>query len=156
MQMDLRILHVFISYPEEIIFCIHCFFFFNFYWYIKKINFFLLCMIFYNVFGSVVAGAFQITFRVKIHANNFFYFLKIIFDINILNQSKTYKSYTILIKKNFKIFKNTASLTSKGSLLTWIHSDSAPWQLLLICQLDSVIRPIIWLIGLGPTSMRVF
>jgi len=29
-----------------------------------------------NVFGSVVAGAFQITFRAKIHANNFFFFLK--------------------------------------------------------------------------------
>jgi len=34
------------------------------------------------VFGSVVAGAFQITFRAKIHANDVFHFLKIIFDIN--------------------------------------------------------------------------
>jgi hypothetical protein len=28
------------------------------------------------VFGSVVAGAFQITFRAKMHANNIFLFLK--------------------------------------------------------------------------------
>jgi hypothetical protein len=31
----------------------------------------------------VVAVAFQITFHVKMHVNNFFYFLKIIFNINI-------------------------------------------------------------------------
>jgi len=35
------------------------------------------------VFGSVVAVAFQIAFRVKMHASDFFYFLKIIFDISI-------------------------------------------------------------------------
>jgi hypothetical protein len=28
------------------------------------------------VFGSVVAGAFQITFRAKMHANDFFLFFK--------------------------------------------------------------------------------
>jgi len=48
---------------------------------------------FYSMFDSVVAGAFQITFRVKIHANDFFYFLKIIFDISISKRSKTYKLY---------------------------------------------------------------
>jgi hypothetical protein len=47
----------------------------------------------YNVFGNVVAIAFQITFRTKMHANDFFYFLKIIFDINISKQSKIYKPY---------------------------------------------------------------
>jgi hypothetical protein len=36
-----------------------------------------------SLFGSVVAVAFQLTFRAKMHANNiFFYFLKIIFDIS--------------------------------------------------------------------------
>jgi hypothetical protein len=35
-----------------------------------------------SVFGSVVAGAFQINFRAKMHVNDFFYFLKIIFDIS--------------------------------------------------------------------------
>jgi hypothetical protein len=35
-----------------------------------------------SVFDSVVAGAFQITFRAKIHAMMFFHFLKIIFDIS--------------------------------------------------------------------------
>jgi hypothetical protein len=31
------------------------------------------------VFGSVVAGAFQITFRAKMHANNIFFILKKLF-----------------------------------------------------------------------------
>jgi hypothetical protein len=38
-------------------------------------------------------GAFQITFRAKIYANDFFYFLKIIFDISTSKRSKMYKSY---------------------------------------------------------------
>jgi len=33
-------------------------------------------------FDSVVAVTFQITFRAEIHVNDFFYFLKIIFDIS--------------------------------------------------------------------------
>ena len=45
------------------------------------------------MFDSVVAVAFQITFRVKIHANDFFYFLKIIFNIGTSKRSKTYNSY---------------------------------------------------------------
>jgi hypothetical protein len=39
------------------------------------------------------AGAFQITFRTKMHASDFFYFLKIIFDISTSKRSKTYKPY---------------------------------------------------------------
>jgi hypothetical protein len=46
-----------------------------------------------RVFDSVVAVAFQITFRAEMHANNFFYFLKIIFDISLSKRSKTYKTY---------------------------------------------------------------
>jgi len=46
-----------------------------------------------SLFGSVVVGAFQITFRAKMHANDFFYFLKIIFDISTSKRSKTYKPY---------------------------------------------------------------
>jgi hypothetical protein len=60
------------------------------------------------VFDSVVAVAFQIAFRVKIHANNFFYFLKIIFDINTSKQSKKYKLHSILIKKKSKFNKTQA------------------------------------------------
>jgi hypothetical protein len=45
------------------------------------------------MFGSAIAGAFQITFRAKIHANDFFYFLKIIFDISTSKRFKTYKPY---------------------------------------------------------------
>jgi hypothetical protein len=36
-----------------------------------------------SVFDSMVAVAFRIAFRAKIHVNDFFYFLKIIFDISI-------------------------------------------------------------------------
>jgi hypothetical protein len=64
------------------------------------------------VFISVVVDAFQMIFRVKMHVNDFFYFLKIIFNISTSKQSKTYKLYLILIKKNFKIFKNTAGITA--------------------------------------------
>jgi hypothetical protein len=46
-----------------------------------------------SMFGNVVAGAFQITFLVKMHVNDFFYFLKIIFDINTSKQFKMYKPY---------------------------------------------------------------
>jgi len=51
------------------------------------------------VFRSIVASAFQIIFRVKMHANDFFLFFKIIFDISTSKRSKTYKQYSILIKK---------------------------------------------------------
>jgi hypothetical protein len=44
-----------------------------------------------RVFGSVVAVVFQITFHAEMHANDFFYFLKIIFDISKSKRSKTYK-----------------------------------------------------------------
>ena len=46
-----------------------------------------------SVFDSVVAGAFEITFRAKMHANDVFHFLKIIFDISTSKRTKTYKSY---------------------------------------------------------------
>jgi hypothetical protein len=56
------------------------------------------------VFGSVVAVAFQIAFRVEIHANDiFFIFLKIIFNISTSKRSKKYKLHSILAKKKFKI-----------------------------------------------------
>jgi hypothetical protein len=50
------------------------------------------------VFGSVVVVAFQIAFRAEIHVNDFFYFLKIIFNISTSKQFKKYKSYLILTK----------------------------------------------------------
>ena len=51
------------------------------------------------VFGSVVVVTFQIAFRAEIHVNNFFYFLKIIFDISTSKRSKKYKPHSILAKK---------------------------------------------------------
>jgi len=46
-----------------------------------------------SVFDSMVVVAFQITFCAEMYANDFFYFLKIIFDISTSKQFKTYKSY---------------------------------------------------------------
>jgi hypothetical protein len=46
-----------------------------------------------GMFGSVVAVVFQITFRAEMHTNDFFYFLKIIFDISTSKQFKTYMPY---------------------------------------------------------------
>jgi hypothetical protein len=51
------------------------------------------------VFDSVVAVAFQIAFRAEIHVIDFFYFLKIIFDISTSKRSKKYKPHSILAKK---------------------------------------------------------
>jgi hypothetical protein len=51
------------------------------------------------VFGSVIMIVFQIAFHAEIHANDFFYFLKIIFDISISKRSKKYKPHSILAKK---------------------------------------------------------
>jgi hypothetical protein len=45
-------------------------------------------------FSSIVVVAFQITFRVEIHANNvFFYFLKFFFNISTSKRTKIYKIY---------------------------------------------------------------
>jgi len=54
------------------------------------------------VFGSVVVVAFQIVFCARIHVNDFFYFLKIIFDISTSKRSKKYKPHSILAKKKLK------------------------------------------------------
>jgi hypothetical protein len=52
-----------------------------------------------RVFGSVVMVAFQIAFCAEIHVNDFFYFLKIIFDISTSKRSKKYKPHSILAKQ---------------------------------------------------------
>ena len=46
-----------------------------------------------SMFRSVISVVFQIIFCAEIHANNVFYFLKIIFDINISKRLKIYKLY---------------------------------------------------------------
>jgi len=55
--------------------------------------FYFWSLYFKRVFDSVVAVAFQITFRAEMHANDVFYFKKIIFDISTSKRSKTYKTY---------------------------------------------------------------
>jgi len=71
------------------------------------------------VFGSVVAGAFQIAFRAEMHANDvFFYFLKIIFDISTSKRSKKYKPHSILAKKKkFKFGRNAGTNAIPNVLL---------------------------------------
>jgi hypothetical protein len=44
-----------------------------------------------GLFGNVVAVVFESAFRVEIHQNDFFYFLKIIFEISASKRCKTYK-----------------------------------------------------------------
>jgi hypothetical protein len=56
------------------------------------------------VFGIVVAV--QNAFRLEMHQNDFFYFLKIIFDINISKRFDNIKNKFILSKKKSK-FKET-------------------------------------------------
>jgi hypothetical protein len=53
------------------------------------------------VFGIVVAV--QNAFRLEMHQNDFFYFLKIIFDISISKRFDNIKNNFILSKKKFKI-----------------------------------------------------
>jgi hypothetical protein len=47
----------------------------------------------------MVVGAFQIVFRAEMHANDFFFKKKIIFDISTSKRSKKYKPHSILAKK---------------------------------------------------------
>jgi len=48
-----------------------------------------------GLFGSVIAVVFQSAFHANMYQNDFFYFFKIIFKINVSKQSKTH------IKINF-------------------------------------------------------
>jgi len=71
-----------------------------------------------SVFGSVIAVIFQITFRVEIHANDVFYFLKIIFDISTSKRSKKYKPHSILAKKIQNLMKRNYKRNAKQTLCT--------------------------------------
>jgi hypothetical protein len=58
------------------------------------------------VFENVVVVSFQITFRVKMYQNDFFFiFLKIIFGISTSKRSKTYKKILIFCKKKLKFLR---------------------------------------------------
>jgi len=58
-----------------------------------------------SVFSSVVTITFKIVFYTKIHVNNLFYILKIIFDISTSKRIKKYKPHLILVKINLKFNK---------------------------------------------------
>jgi len=65
-----------------------------------------VCIHIRSVFGSVVAGAFQITFRVKIHANDVFSFFKNYFwhqHIKTIQNVQTILNFNKK-KNNFQIF----------------------------------------------------
>ena len=69
------------------------------------------------MFGSVVAGAFQIVFHAKYMPMIFFHFLKIIFDISTSKRSKKYKPHSILAKnKNQNLTKRSYKHNAKQSL----------------------------------------
>jgi len=62
-----------------------------------------------SVFGSVVAGAFQIAFRAEMHANDVFLFFKNHFWHQHI---KTIQNVQIILnfnKKKFKFFRNAAA-----------------------------------------------
>jgi len=86
------------------------------------------------VFDSVVAGAFQIAFRAEMHANDFFYFLKIIFDISTSKQSKKYKPHSILAKKKIIKFKQNTGTNAIPNVSLFfksaMHMDSPLWYML--------------------------
>jgi hypothetical protein len=74
------------------------------------------------MFRNIVVVAFQSTFHLKIHQKNiFFYFLKIIFDINALKQSKNTKTILILNKKNSKFLE-----TQVGPCTKTVSSSDSP------------------------------
>jgi hypothetical protein len=58
------------------------------------------------MFRIVVAVTVQSVFRLEMHQNNFFYFFKIIFDINTSKRSKNIKTNSFYAKKNLN-FKGT-------------------------------------------------
>jgi hypothetical protein len=67
------------------------------------------CWLLKSVFGSVVVGAFQITFRAKMHANDVFLFFKNHFWHQHI---KTIQNIQIILnfsKKKFKFFGNAAA-----------------------------------------------
>jgi len=65
------------------------------------------------VFDSVVSVAFQIAFCVEIHANDFFFFFKIIFNISTSKRFKKYKPHSILAKTNSKFDKTQVETHSQ-------------------------------------------
>jgi len=69
----------------------------------------------------------------------FFYFLKIIFDISTSKRSKTYKPYSILVKKkNFKIFENAAAAVFPNMPLA--RETSYPSPLFLLPLLTKTLQ----------------
>ena len=75
-----------------------------------------------SVFGSVVVGAFQITFRAKMHANDVFSFFKNYFwhqHIKTIQNIQTILNFS----KNFFFFENAAAATFPNILE---EDDTAP------------------------------
>ena len=111
-----------------------------------------LCHLTKRMFGSVIAVAFQIAFRAEKHANNFFYFLKIIFDISTSKRSKKYIPHSILAKNFFLKFykKQVESQSQTGSKTSELrhHRDRAliflvylKFSLLNLCSPVSSLLP---------------
>jgi hypothetical protein len=59
------------------------------------------------MFDSVFAGAFQITFRAKMHANDVFLFFKNYFWYQHIKTIQNIQTILNFNKKKFKFFRNT-------------------------------------------------
>jgi hypothetical protein len=69
-----------------------------------------------SVFGSVITGAFQITFRVKIHVNDVFLFFKNHFWYQHIKMIQNVQTILNFNKKKFKFFENAAALPNMLNL----------------------------------------
>ena len=88
----------------------------------------------FSVFGSVVAGAFQITFRAKIHANDVFLFFKNYFwhqHIKTIQNVQTILNFNK--KKKIKFFRNAAAAAFPNMLLA---TTQEPHPNNMNCRLD--------------------
>jgi len=85
--------------------------------------------------------AFQIAFRAEIHANDFFYFLKIIFDISTSKRSKKYKPHSILAKKKISKFDETQLQTQCQTVFYFLFSVSCE-NYRLVVVVDNISIPV--------------
>jgi len=76
----------------------------------------------------VVVFVFLIVFYAEIYVNNFFYFLKIIFNINTSKRFKKYKLHLILAKKNPKFDEMQVETHNQtASILKTAKWPKHPW-----------------------------
>jgi hypothetical protein len=101
-----------------------------------------LCLV-KSVFDNVVAGAFQIAFRVEIHANNIFLFFKNYFwHQHIKTIQKIQTALNFSKKKNSKFdetqLQTQCRTVSKSKTKSWLGSRSKHQLLLVLASLTRI------------------